>query len=826
MQGAGEPRPGHQSDQRAQPRAIAHGIAEGMRGGRLSMPALRLRRTSEALSFALGAALAFEIAERRFFLFLPIAFATGIAFYFGAPREPWPPAALLCALGFTGLALAGRERPVAFHVLALLATLAAGFATAGLQVQRIAHPVLERAVNGVAITGYVEAAEQRTRGSRITLYLTSFGRTDVTVPVRARVTLASRTTPAVGEHVALRASLAPPPGPAYPGGFDFGRLAWFEGIGATGFALGKVTPATTEVAPPSGLALASALAATRAAIAARIRAALLPEGASSAQQGDAAIAVALVTGLRDGVPETIEESMRVSGLSHVLSISGLHMALVATGMFFVVRALLALSPALALRYPIKNWAALPALLAATFYLVLSGAEVATQRSYLMTLIVLAGVALDRPALTLRTLAIAALAVLALTPWAVLDPGAQMSFAATLALVAAYARWGRQIAEMPGIRLGWLHRPAVYIAALLLTSLAAGLATAPFAAYHFQRLAPLSLLANLGAMPVASFIIMPAGLAGALLIPFGWDEPAWRVMGWGIGLMVEISHAVASVPGADRGVAAMPLVSLVCFALAITLLCLLRSRLVALAPLLALIGLALLPLRERPDIFVDREGRTVAVRQADGRFALIGDRDRGLTSRFVVEQWMSAEGLRGASDAGVAGAARCDPLGCTVRTTQGEVVALSRDRGSLEEDCRRAALLITVHTPPEGCAAQVLRIDPDRQTSAFALYREVVPRPAVMAAGEVSPAHPPPGKHPPAEWDDPPPATGGTQAENAAALEESPEAASTSGPAIRWRVVDSRPPDGARPWLPPRPTGAEAQASRTPANGNHLGGFPP
>ncbi|WGD31430.1 ComEC/Rec2 family competence protein [Ancylobacter sp. WKF20] len=732
VQDAGEPRRGRHSDEagsraRGRARAIAFGVPRGARGGLIDLPGIAGR-----FAEALGAALALEVAERRFFLFLPVVFAAGIALYFGAPREPWPYAGLIPAVGLAALTLLARERPLAFHLLALLATLAAGFATASLQVQRIAHPVLQRAVDGVEIAGFVEAAEQRARGSRITLALTRFDGRGETAPRRVRVTLTSRTPPEVGAHVALRASLAPPPGPAYPGGFDFGRLAWLEGIGATGFALGKVAVVPATAPPPAGLSVSAWLAATRATIADRIRAALLPPGASAQTQGDAAIAVALVTGLRDGVPESIEESMRVAGLSHVLSISGLHMALVATGMFFLVRALLALSPALALRYPIKNWAAVPAALAATFYLVLSGGEVATQRAYLMTLIVLAGVALGRPALTLRTLAVAALLLLALTPWAVLDPGAQMSFAATLALVAAYAHWGRQVAELPGARLGCLHRPAVYIAALVLTSLAAGLATAPFAAYHFQRLAPLSLIANLGAMPIASFIIMPAGLAGALLIPFGWDAPAWHVMGWGIGRMVDISRAVAAVPGADRGLPALPLASLVLFALALTALCLLRSRLVLVAPVLALAGLALAPLRERPDILVDREGRTVAVRQSDGRLTLMGDRDRGLAGRFVVEQWLSAEGERTRlADPTLTQAARCDPLGCTLQTAGGEIIALSRHRDSLEEDCRRVALLITTEAPPKDCAAQVLRIDPRRQTSALALYREAVgPEPAV------------------------------------------------------------------------------------------------
>ncbi|MGA0562867.1 ComEC/Rec2 family competence protein [Ancylobacter sp. VNQ12] len=671
-----------------------------------------------------------ELDDRRGFLFLPIAIATGAALYFGAEYEPLPYAALVPVTVFTGLAIALRARAFGFHLFALLAAISAGFALASFQVQRIAHPVLPAAIEGVEVAGFVEAAEQRPRGSRITLRVTRFGREGQeskrqeskgpVPPQRVRVTLTTKQPPAIGAHVALRASLAPPPGAAYPGGFDFGRSMWFDGIGAAGFALGRVQPSPPSGPLPLDLTAAAWLDGMREAIAGRIR--------SSLSGAEAGVAVALVTGLRDGVPEAVEESMRVSGLSHILSISGLHMALVATTVFFVIRALLALSPATALRFPIKAWAAIPAALAASFYLLLSGAEVPTQRAYAMTLIVLAGVVLGRPALTLRTLAVAALAVLVLTPWAILDPGAQMSFAATLALVAAYERWGHLVSapDITGTSGTVLARalriPIRYIAALVLTSLAAGLATAPYAAFHFQRLAPLSLVANLAAMPVVSLIVMPAGLVGSALMPFGWDGAAWRVMGWGIGLMARISEAVAAVPGADRGIPAMPAASMMLLSVALVATCLLRTRLLLVAPLSFAVALWLYLEMPRPDVLIDREGRTVAVRGADGRLAVMGDRSAGLAGRFVVEQWLSAEGERsraGAPD--VVAAAACDPLGCTLRDRQGGIVALSRDPASLEEDCRRARLLITRNAPPAECAATVIRIDPRQTPEAMAAF---------------------------------------------------------------------------------------------------------
>src|SRR5208282_2833715 len=240
-----------------------------------------------------------------------------------------------------------------------------------------------------------------------------------------------------------------------------------------------------------------------------------------------------------------------SGVGHVLSVSGYHMALVAGVVFFILRAGFALVPGLALRRPVKKWAAAAALAAAACYLVLSGAEVATQRSFIMTAVVLIGVMADRPALTLRTIAVAALAVLLLAPEAVVHPSFQMSFAATLALIAAYERGIPWIAAGADTSLGarvalWGAREAGF---LMLASLVAGFATMPYAAYHFHRLAPYGVLANLLAMPVISALSMPAGLLALVAMPFGFDGPLWQLMGVGIDWMIMVATWVAHLPGA-------------------------------------------------------------------------------------------------------------------------------------------------------------------------------------------------------------------------------------------------------------------------------------
>ena len=256
-------------------------------------------------------------------------------------------------------------------------------------------------------------------------------------------------------------------------------------------------------------------------------------------------------------PTPVNDAMFISGLGHVLSISGYHMAVVAGVVFFAVRALLALFPALTVGFPIKKWSAAAALAAAAFYLLLSGAEVATQRSFFMTAVVLIAVMVDRRAITFRTLAVAAMIVLAIAPEALVHPSFQMSFAATLGLVALVQIGMPRLFATPDnsatARVAlWGGRELMM---LVLASLVAGLATTPYAAFHFHRVTPYGVLANLAAMPVVSALVMPAGLLGLVAMPFGFDGVFWAIMGVGIDWMIVVTQWVAALPGAIGRMAA-------------------------------------------------------------------------------------------------------------------------------------------------------------------------------------------------------------------------------------------------------------------------------
>jgi competence protein ComEC len=478
--------------------------------------------------------------------------------------------------------------------------------------------------------------------------------------------------------------------------------------------LGAITPAAAPAPPGWRLAFATAVEGIRDGIDRRIRAAI---------PGDAgAIASALITGKRDALTGSVFDAMFISGVGHVLSVSGYHMALVAGVVFFILRAGLALVPGLALRRPIKKWAAAAALLAAACYLVLSGAEVATQRSFIMTAVVLIGVMSDRPALTLRTIAVAALAVLVLAPEAVVHPSFQMSFAATLALIATYERGIPWIAAGPDSSVGarvalWGAREAGF---LILASLVAGFATMPYAAYHFHRLAPYGVLANLLAMPVISALSMPAGLLALLAMPFGFDGPLWRLMGVGIDWMVVVATWVAHLPGAVGHIHAFGMGALLLATAGLIVLCLLRSPLRWAGAGLAVAGCVAALMAARPDVLVSAAGEVVAVRGHDGNLSVLKS---GNNDAIAVGDWLSADGdARGATDRGLAQGFACDPDGCVGRLADGAVVAVPRGPAALSDDCGRAALIVTPRPSPPGCAAMVIDRRALRETGAVALYR--------------------------------------------------------------------------------------------------------
>ena len=396
-------------------------------------------------------------------------------------------------------------------------------------------------------------------GFRITIDVAAVaGLSAAETPERIRLTASAGQYAQVspGDRVSVRAALRPPPEPAIPGGFDFRRVAWFQQLGAIGFATGNVTAEVTDnnadTARGPWATLSDLVQSTRLAIAKRVTAQL--PGVPGA------VAEALMVGERGAIPPDVRTAMQQSGLAHLLAISGLHVGLVAGFVFFALRGGLAAWPLLVLRYPVKKWAAAAALSAAAVYLVLAGATVSTQRAFIMTGLILLAVMLDRRGISMRLVAWAAAVVLLIRPEAFLSVSFQMSFAAVTGLVAMYEVVGEKLRRSRGDR-GVTYRLATYLGSILLTTVVASLATAPFAIFHFNQFASYSVVANLVAIPIAAFWVMPLIVISLVLMPLGLEGAVMPALGVGIELIVAVATEVSSWRGASLNVAAPPVVGL-------------------------------------------------------------------------------------------------------------------------------------------------------------------------------------------------------------------------------------------------------------------------
>lgn len=568
----------------------------------------------------------FAIQNGHWFPWVPVALAIGIGTYFALKVEPSPTiwagltvwAAAALAIGF----LHRRFRPAVWAIALVIF----GVLLVGLRTHSVAAPVLGFRYYG-PIEGRIVAIDKsqsnkvRLTLDRVLLHRMSAERT----PDRVRVALHGQQrfiTPEPGLTVILTGHLSPPGGPVEPGGFDFQRQAWFNGLGAVGYTRTPVLALEPASEGRAGLAIYR----LRMAISSGIRARMPgPEGA---------FAAAITTGDRTAIPNADLEALRASNLAHLLAISGLHMGLLTGFVFALLRYGLALWPRAALLWPLKKIGAVGALIVGTGYLALSGGNVATERAFIMAAVVFLAVLLDRSALTLRAVAVAATIVLILRPEALVQPGFQMSFAATTALVAVF---GMLRDRTSSARQARITRWAV---ALVISSAVAGAATAPFGAAHFNTVSHYGLLANVLSVPIMGLVIVPMAVLSAVLWPFGLSGIGLSMMKPAITWILTVAHWVAGLPGATGTVAAPPGWVLAMISLGAVFLVLWQGRLrfAGLAPVLAAfviwVGV------ERPMLLVAPSGGLIGVMTDEGR-ALSKPRGDG----FAASSWLENDGDR-------------------------------------------------------------------------------------------------------------------------------------------------------------------------------------
>jgi competence protein ComEC len=694
-------------------RRYAGGGAFAMRWQRLGFVSAALRQAFED-----------EIAQRRLFLWFPVFAGAGVIFYLQADREPSLHYALALAILFGIAAWFARTEPLVFIPLIAVFALCAGMVSAGWRSARIAAPVLDH-IKIANLEGFIEEMDFRREGARFLLRVTSAeGLKPEETPYRVRLTIRRAPPFEAGTYVRLKARLLPPAHASLPGGYDFARDAWFMRLGGVGNVLGMINIAQPPAPPGLLLAITSAIDRGRNALARRV---------DQTVGGDAgAIAAAMVTGKRDLLSENAKEIIREAGIFHIITISGVQMTLVAAIFFVGLRRLLALSPTLALRYPIKKWAAAAAILGALFYDIATGSRVGTERALIMTLIMLAAVICDRQALTMRNLAFAALVVMLIEPEAILGASFQLSFAAVAALVAVYearmamlarARddrvrhaaiavreanfWGRLAALREWLR----HGPGT----LLFATFCATSATASFMAYNFHELSPYVLIGNPLTLLIIEMFAVPGALLGTFLYPLGLDAWIWHYVGGGISFIMWAARLIGSLPGSTIHLPAFAPWAIVFLALAVLSAVIWRSLIFRLSAIpLLLIGLSGVVSGPDFDMAIAPTGDAVALRGADGQLSVIGRRP----SAFAAEQWLRAD-----ADGRLARAAivkeGCDKWACTGRLKDGRAVSIIADKNAFAEDCLRAAIIVTPLFAPDGCAAPLV-IDHDRLKESGAL----------------------------------------------------------------------------------------------------------
>ncbi len=588
-----------------------------------------------------------ENEKIRLVLWLPVLFGIGIVTYFSLKSEPnltisiTIPALVLAATIILRLNHASNTTQILHKAGLAMLFATAGFCTSAIHAHLAKSPIIEADDKPIWVRATVESIDEQPYGGRIMLYDLDLWQPEAgkfsprKTPVKARVTIRTGMDGIrPGDRVAFRAILSPPPErPVYPGGYDFARFAYFNRIGAVGYSISDVKLYRKKGAPET---------APTPHITARLRHKITENILSAFPgKGEANIAAALLTGQRGGIDKTVLENMRKAGVGHLLAISGLHMALVMTTCFFAIRLLLSLSQFIALRYNIKKISAILALATGFFYLLLTGAPVSAQRAYIMVGLFFLAILLDRTGTPMRPVAWAALVVMMVNPLSVTGPSFQMSFAAVIALVAAFERYTRRnYYEEDIVRRKVPYKLAVYVGGIMLSSVVAGLATAPFAIYHFGRFASYGLLANLLSIPLTTFWIMPLGILGLLLMPLGLHGLAFVPMGWGISALTDYAGWITGLPHSSIlfGQVAPWVVGVI--ALGGLWLCLWKTglRFFGLLPIAVGVIMVLLP-KSLPDVIIGEDGKLFAVRGQDGLlyFSSLS------AARYARGQWLSANG---------------------------------------------------------------------------------------------------------------------------------------------------------------------------------------
>ena len=622
-----------------------------------------------------------ESEAGRFALWLPVFMGAGVLAYFSLRFEPpaWWGAAVAVPCLVAVVFGPGTCR------VGLLPVFAAAIGFASGQFATARAPPIETGLPSTAtiVTGTVRAVDLLPDGRRILLQDVRLdGGEPLRRFIRIRLKRGDEGELATGDGVRVRALVRSPSWPAYPGGWDLQRDAYFAGLGGSGFALNPAERISAGI-PSAPLRLVQRL---REEIADRITAAI-PGAAGQ-------VCVTLLTGAQTGIPAVEHQAFRDSGLAHLLAVAGLHIGIVMGFFLTLARLGFALSVHASLFWPTKKLSAVIALGAGAAYMVLTGMHVPIVRSFSMACLFTLAIFAGRNPVSLRGLALAGVTLMLISPQEVPNVSFQMSFSAVLALISGYEvlrPWLRRLhGRTPGKRF------VSHIAGLALTSTLAGIASAPYGAYHFGHLQLYFVVSNMVAVPLTALWVMPAGLIGLALMPTGLEQLALVPMGWGVEIVVWIATTTASWPAATIVWPHMPAWGLAILSVGLAWLGLWRSRL-RLAGMAALaLGIAS-PWLERPaDLLMSADARLIGVRTQAGVFMQRGQGGNAFTRDSWLQYWAADNAIAMPREGEAAnGAIACDGGACLLQPRAEGPTALLVEEARRFASCQGAFVIVSL-----------------------------------------------------------------------------------------------------------------------------------
>jgi competence protein ComEC len=612
----------------------------------------------------------FQNEHDRLVLWLPVLLGVGIGLYFSLLNEP----DIRFMAGISGIIFLltvifwRKTVPRLFFIAVLFISF--GMLRAEISTIFAKAPILQEEIFYRLTEGNIADIQIKEKGEKLILTNVQIDGLDVEeTPKRISVSLKQQMDElSVGDRVQLNATLFPPPTPVMPQAYDFARMFYYEQLGAVGYT--PKQPVILEKAETSNFE--QWLNALRLSLTQRIISPMTSENGW--------IAAAMMVGEQSGVSKEVADAMRESGIYHVLSISGLHMSLAVMLVFFTVRFLLSLYPPFALRIPTKKIAALVALFSAFAYLLLAGYPVPAVRSFIMVAVVMLAILFDRSGISVFSLAWAAMIALLWQPESLLGASFQLSFAATLAILAFYERFSHVLYKG---NIGFWHKIFLYFLGIMLTSLVATFATTPLVIYHFNRFTLWGVAANMLLLPLVSMWIMPAAVIAFLLMPFGLEYYPLIVLDYGISLMMRGARFFAELPYASMSLPSPSYAGLLLIVFGGLWLCIWQQKWRLLGIPLVIIGVSTIALYKPYDLLISSDASKVAMRLDDGRFIFL----RGKEDSFDGQVWLRANGQEKALsieelDKKIGG---CNKHKCTV-TAYGKKIVVTKGKKEIEASC--------------------------------------------------------------------------------------------------------------------------------------------